>query len=92
MRPATEIVRRVLQTEKSSRLAPHGQYLLDVALDANKIEIRQAVRELFQVDVRQVNTHIARGKWRRLQGRQGHQPDRKHAIVTVAHGQKIEVK
>ncbi len=92
MRPATEIIRRVLQTEKSTRLAPHRQYLLDVALDANKVEIRQAVKELFKVDATQVNTHITHGKWRRLQARQGRRSDRKRAIVTVAAGQKIEVK
>ena len=92
MRPATEIVKRLLQTEKSTRLAPHRQYLLDVALDANKIEIRQAVRELFKVDVTKVNTQITHGKWRRLQARQGRRSDRKRALVTVAQGQKIEVK
>ena len=43
MRPATEIVKRLLQTEKSTRLAPYRQYLLDVARDANKVEIRHAV-------------------------------------------------
>ena len=43
MRPATEIVKRVLHTEKGSRIAAHDQYLIEAALDANKIEIRDAV-------------------------------------------------
>ena len=92
MRPATEIVKQVLQTEKGTRLAKYDQYLLRVALDANKVEIRQAVEHLFSVKVTKVNTQIGRGKWRRLSNRLGRRPDWKRAIVSVAKGQKIEVK
>ena len=91
MRPATEVVRHILQTEKGTRVAAHNQYLLRVALDANKIEIRAAVEELFKVDVTNVNTQVVHGKWRRLSHRSGQRPDWKKAIVTVGEGQKIEV-
>jgi ribosomal protein L23 len=70
MRPATDIVKGVLQTEKSARIGAHDQFLLEVAVDANKTEIRR----------------------RRLQARWGRRVDRKKAIVTLAKGQKIEVK
>ena len=92
MRPATDIVKRVLQTEKGTHVAAHDQYLVKVALDANKIEIRQAVQELFSVKVTKVNTQVAHGKWRRLSVKRGRRPDWKKAIVTLAKGQKIEVK
>jgi large subunit ribosomal protein L23 len=92
MRPATTVVRAVRQTEKGARLAPHDQYIVDVAMDANKVEIRHAVEELFQVTVRGINTQVCHGKWRRLQARRGQKPDWKKAIVTLAKGQKIEVK
>lgn len=92
MRPPTDIVRAVRQTEKGGRIARHGQFVLEVARDANKIEIRQAVETLFKVNVTQVNTRITHGKSRRLAARVGRRPDRKHAIVTLAKGQKIEVK
>jgi len=92
MRPATDIVKRVLQTEKSARLGKFDQYLLDVAPTANKMEIREAVEALFGVQVTQVNTHVTHGKWRRLSSRWGRRSDRKKAIVTLAKGQKIEVK
>ena len=92
MRPATEIVRGVLQTEKGTRVAAHDQYLLRVATGANKVEIRSAVESLFNVKVRKVNTMRQHGKWRRLQQRRGRRPDWKKAIVTVAKGQRIEVK
>lgn len=92
MRPATEIVRRIIQSEKGARIATHDQYLLEVSPTANKTEIRQAVQELFKVTVTKVNTLVTHGKWRRLQMQRGRRSDRKKAIVTLAKGQKIEVK
>ena len=92
MRPAIEIVKKVLQTEKGTRIGVHGQYLVRVAPDANKIEIREAVEALFNVTVTQVNTQNYQGKWRRLSQRLGRRPDWKKAIVTLAKGQKIDVK
>ena len=91
MRPATDVIKGVLQTEKGTRIAAHDQYLLEVAVDANKIEIRQATQELFKVKVLAVTTQVLQGKWRRLQARWGRRIDRKKAIVTLAKGQKIEV-
>ena len=92
MRPATDIVRRILQSEKGARIAAHDQYLVDVARDANKVEIRRAVELLYNVKVLKVNTQVGHGKWRRLSVHWGRRPDRKKAIVTLAKGQKIEVK
>ena len=92
MRPATEIVKGLRQTEKGARIAARDQYLVHVALDANKTEIRDAVEQLFNVTVTQVNTQICHGKWRRLRIRWGRRSDWKKAIVTLAKGQKIEVK
>lgn len=91
MRGADEIVKQVLQTEKGARIARHDQYLVRVATDANKIEIRQAVESLFNVKVTGVTTQINHGKWRRLSNHWGRRSDWKRAIVTLAKGQKIEV-
>jgi large subunit ribosomal protein L23 len=82
----------VLHTEKGSRISRYDQYLVEVAPGANKVDIRRAVEELFGVTVMKVNTQIGHGKWRRLQVRWGRRQDRKRAIVTLAKGQKIEVK
>lgn len=92
MRPATDIIRSVRQTEKGTRIAKHDQYLVDVAPDANKIEIREAVEQLFNVTVTKVNTQTCHGKWRRLRIRWGRRSDWKKAVVTLAKGQKIEIK
>ena len=90
MRAPTDVVKGLWQTEKSARVAPHDQYCLRVALDANKVEVRQAVEELFKVTVRKVNTQVYEGKWRRLSARGGRRPDWKKAFVTLAKNQKIE--
>jgi large subunit ribosomal protein L23 len=88
----SEIVRGIRQTEKGTRLQRHRQYVLEVAPQANKQQIKEAAEALFQVSVAKVNTQTYQGKWRRLSGRWGRRPTWKKAIVTVAEGQKIELK
>ena len=87
-----EVIRGIRQTEKSARLEPKRQYIFDVATAANKIQIKQAVEEAYKVTVTKVNTQTQLGKWHRLTGRWGKRSDWKKAIVTVAEGQKIELK
>lgn len=82
----------MLQTEKGARVAKHDQYVVEAAQDANKVEIREAIEALFNVQVRAVNTMVTHGKWRRLQARWGRRSDRKKAIVTLAKGQKLEAR
>ncbi len=88
----SDVIKGVRQTEKGARLARLRQYQLEVAQNANKLQIKQAVEALFKVSVMKVNTQVYQGKWRRLTGRWGRRPDWKKAIVTVAEGQKIELK
>ena len=92
MCPATKVILGVRQTEKSARVARYNQYIVDVALDATKIEIRQAAKVLFNVNVRKVTTQVQHGKWRRIRQIWGRRSDWKKAIVTVEAGQAIEVK
>ena len=88
----TDVIKNIRQTEKGSRIASHDQYILSVASAANKTQIRQAVEQLFGVQVTGVNTILCHGKWRRLQAHWGRRSDWKKAIVTLAKGQKIELK
>jgi large subunit ribosomal protein L23 len=103
-RAAHHIVKRPLLTEKGTRLKDHGgapmgtfseeelkpQVLFEVALDANKIEIKQAIEALFSVKVVDVHTQIMRGKDKRVGRFSGRRPNWKKAIVTLAAGNKIE--
>ncbi len=87
-----DVIKGIRQTEKSARIEKTRQYIVEVAPNANKIQIKDAVETLFKVSVQKVNTQTYQGKWRRLTGRWGRRPTWKKAIVTLAEGQKIEVK
>jgi large subunit ribosomal protein L23 len=86
-----QIVKALLRTEKSTTQEPEGKYLFLVDKGASKTEIKKAVREIYKVDVKKVNTMILPGKLRRMRFQLGRTPDYKKAIVTLAEGQKIEV-
>ena len=86
------VIKSVRQTEKGARLERRDQYVLRVAKDANKLQIKEATETLFNVSVERVNTQNYQGKWRRLTRKAGRRPDWKKAIVTLAKGQKIELK
>lgn len=88
----TSVIKGIRQTEKGTKIQRHNQYVLEVATEATKPQIKQAVEAQFKVSVEQVNTQKFQGKWRRLTGRWGRRPEWKKAIVTVAPGQKIELK
>lgn len=78
-------------TEKSMRLKEeHNAVTFEVAVDANKVEIRQAVEAVFNVKVQQVHTARMLGKLKRLGRFEGRRPSWKKALVTLAPGHKIE--
>ncbi len=86
-----EIIKRVQVSEKGTLLAEANQYLVEVAPEANKIEIRKAVEEAFGVHVLAVNTQNYAGKKRMLRNRRVVQAsDWKRAIVTLKAGERIE--
>jgi large subunit ribosomal protein L23 len=90
---AHNVLKGMLLTEKANKQSAElGQYTFEVAKDANKHAIAEAVEQTFKVTVRRVNTQNYRGKNKR--GRAG-QPtvtsDFKKAIVTLKAGDKIEL-
>jgi large subunit ribosomal protein L23 len=105
MRSPEIIIKRPLLTEKGTFLKDTGgmseedigdpesvapQLLLEVAFDANKIEIKYAVQKLWNVTVLKVRTAIVRGKQKRVGRYMGRRSNWKRALVTLAPGQKIE--
>ena len=88
-----DIVKTVRLTEKGTRQGEKlNQYTVVADRRANKLQIRQAVQELFKVKVIKVNTLNVRGKARRKRTIQaGKAPDWKKAIVTLKQGDKIIV-
>jgi large subunit ribosomal protein L23 len=81
-----EIIIRPIVTEKSSALGTaHNAYVFEVHRDANKIEIRKAVEQVFGVRVSAVRTMVVRGDLRRVGRFFGKTKQWKKAIVTL-HG------
>ena len=86
------IIRRILVTEKGEKLAVQDQFLLEVAKDATKPQIRQAVEKQYGVHVLAVRTMNVKGATRTIRGTRltRTEPTRKHAIVQVKKGERIE--
>ena len=91
MRDPRDVILRPVVSEKSYGLLDSGAYTFVVHPDANKIEIRQAIEQIFNVSVVKVNTLNRKGKRKRhrRQPKWGKRPDTKRAIVTLAEGDRI---
>ena len=91
MRPYTKVIIRPLLTEKNARMKEaENRVAFEVAPDANKIEVKQAVEEAFKVSVEAVNILNVRGKIKRLGKNMGKRRDWKKAVVTLKEGSTIE--
>lgn len=89
---AEQIIKRpILLTEKAETLREdNNQIVFEVAKNANKIQIRSAVEDLFGVKVIQVRTSVVRGKERRMGRGYGKLPNWKKAVVTLKEGDDIQ--
>lgn len=86
-----DVLRRPLVTEKSTVLAERNKYCFEVARDANKAQIKDAVEKAFKVKVASVNVMTVPGKMRRAGRQRGMTSPWKKALVTVEEGNKIEL-
>jgi large subunit ribosomal protein L23 len=87
-----KIIRRPVISEKSTLLTErHNKYVFEVAPEANKIQIRRAVEEVFRVNVTKVRTMRVPGKRKRVRLQVGLTPGWKKAIVTLKEGDRIDL-
>ena len=86
-----DIIKTMVRTEKGAFLAPERKYFFEVATTANKVQIKNAVEEIYKVKVQSVRTTIMPGKIKRVRQELGMTPKWKRAIVTLKEGQTIEV-
>jgi large subunit ribosomal protein L23 len=92
VRDPRRIVLRPLVTEKATTLKDErSQVSFQVAMDANKIEVREAVEAIFKVKVTDVRTQVVFGKEKRMGRYVGRRPSWKKAVVSLAPGSKIEL-
>jgi large subunit ribosomal protein L23 len=85
------IIRKPVITEKATRLKDQSNtYVFEVERACNKIEIKQAVQEMFKVTVEDVRTYVTHGKIKTRGRFKGRRPDWKRAIVQLKKGDTIE--
>ena len=85
MNNSAEVIKKILLTEKGTRLSEEqNKFLFRVAREANKVEIKKAVEELFNVRVMAVNTMRRKGKKKRERTANfGTTASWKRAVVTL---------
>ena len=91
MKDLTRVIVRPVVTEKTTDMGENDKYVFEVASEANKNEVKQAVEKFFGVKVVDVHTMNMKGKPKRLGRYMGRRKDWKKAIVTVQSGDKIDL-
>ncbi len=86
-----DVVRRPVITEKATMASEANAVVFEVAKDAAKPQIKEAVEALFGVKVKAVNTVVTKGKAKRFRGMRGRRADIKKAYVTLEEGNTIDV-
>jgi large subunit ribosomal protein L23 len=86
-----QVLKRPILTEKTDYQRDDNQYVFEVDRRANKLQIKQAIETLFDVEVQAVNTMVMKPKRRKL-GRKviTTRPAWKRAVVTLAPGERIQ--
>jgi large subunit ribosomal protein L23 len=83
---------RPVLTEKSTRgMEVLNTYIFQVVRTANKVEVKRAVQEAFDVKVLKVNMRNKKGKLKRMGRSAGYGKTRKEAVVTLQAGDKLDV-
>ncbi len=92
MKDSRDILIKPIITENSMlKMEENNTYTFKVATNSNKIQVRNAVEEIFNVKVDNVNTMNMRGKKRRLGRNEGRTASWKKALVKLAEGDSIEI-
>ena len=85
-----KVVLAPILSEKGTRLMENNKYLFKVDINANKIQVKKALMDIFDVTVVDVNIIRMKGKVKRVRYKEGKRPDWKKAIVTLKDGDSID--
>lgn len=88
MRTPYDVILKPVISERSMEEAQAKKYTFKIAVDANKTEVRNAVEEIFGVEVKKVNIMNVKGKLKRMGRNQGMTSASKKAIVTLTDDSK----
>ena len=86
-----DLIKKPVITEKATMASEYGAVVFQVAMDATKPQIKEAVEAIFGVKVKAVNTTITKGKHKKFRGRLGERSDKKKAYVMLEAGNSIDV-
>lgn len=86
-----DVIKKPIITEKATMASEANAVVFQVAMDATKPMIKEAVESVFGVKVKAVNTTITKGKTKKFRGRPGVRSDKKKAYVTLEAGNTIDV-
>ena len=89
--PRDILIKPVITENSMLKMEENNTYTFKVAKNANKVEIKTAIQEIFNVKVDNVNTMNMRGKKRRLGRNEGKTASWKKALVKLAEGDSIEI-
>ena len=86
-----DILLEPVLSEKANQLREEGKYVFKVAMSANKLQIKEAVRKLFNVNPISCNVMVVGGKPKRVRYRSGYTSTWKKAIVRLPKEEKISI-
>lgn len=85
-----EVLFRPVLSEKALSGVDSGKYAFYVHPKANRTQIKDAVEQVFEVEVVKINVSSVRGKVKTMGRYKGRRPERKKAVVTLKDGQRIQ--
>ena len=84
------LIKKPVITEKSTANAQFNKYIFEVRNDANKINIKKTIEEIYKVKVQKLNSLNVKSKPKVFKGQRGTRSELKRIIVTLKEGNTID--
>ena len=85
------LIKKPVITEKSTANAQFNKYIFEVRKDANKINIKKTIEEIYKVKVQKLNSLNVKSKPKVFKGQRGNRSELKRIIVTLKEGNTIDM-
>ena len=85
------LIKKPVITEKSTANAQFNKYVFEVRNDANKINIKKTIEEIYKVKVQKLNSLSTKSKPKVFKGQRGSRSELKRIIVTLKEGNTIDM-
>ncbi len=85
------LIKKPVITEKSTANAQFNKYIFEVRNDANKINIKKTIEEIYKVKVQKLNSLNVKSKPKVFKGQRGNRSELKRIIVTLKEGNTIDM-